>query len=247
MTTKPASERLSARRPIPLPDPPRKRDMQESLRFELTADMNTLTRHFDAERADSTILVAGKGYLCRQRSDMPSSPYPDLLVAFDVDAAFIADTNGYVIREVGKPPDLVLEVASSTTGQLDYTEKRRIYADLGVVEYWRFDHTGGRYHDVALAGDRLTEAGVYRPVEMRTEADGVTWGYSEALSLSLCWVEWRLRFWDRRQERFLPDPSELARELSETQSELDRERQARLEAEARSARLEEELRRRQVP
>ena len=70
--------------------------------------------------------------------------------------------NGYVIEEVGKPPDLVMEVASASTGRNDYTEKRITYADLAVPEYWRFDYTGGAYHDAPLAGDRLSETGVYR-------------------------------------------------------------------------------------
>ena len=38
--------------------------------------------------------------------------YPDLLVAFDVDPAAYRETNGYVIAEKGKPPDLALEIGS---------------------------------------------------------------------------------------------------------------------------------------
>ena len=206
---------------------------------------NTLARHLDALRPDATTFIAGRGYLCRQRSDLPRSPYPDMVVAFGVDAASIGETNGYVISEAGKPPDFVLEIASAHTARRDYIAKRPIYAGLGVMEYWRYDHTGGRQYDAALAGDRLTTEGVYRPIELTTEADGVIWGYSEALSLSVCWVERELRFWDRLRRRYLPGPSEMADPL-----ELDRERSARLAAEtradseaARARQLEEELRR----
>ena len=111
-----------------------------------------------------------------------------MVVAFGVDAASISPANGYVIEEVGKPPDFVLEVASEHTARRDYIVKRPLYAGLGVPEYWRYDHTGGRQYDGALAGDRLTAEGVYRPIELTTEADGVIWGYSDALSLSVCWV-----------------------------------------------------------
>lgn len=244
MTTKPVrpSPQDSGRLP-PLPDPPRKSDMQESLHFERPATMNTLARHLDALRADATTFIAGRGYLCRRRSDLPNCPYPDMLVSFDVDAASISPANGYVIEESGKPPDFVLEVASEHTARRDHIVKRPLYAGLGVPEYWRFDHTGGGYYDAALAGDRLTAEGVYRPLELRTEADGVIWGYSEALSLSVCWVERELRFWDRLQRRYLPGPSEMA-------AELDSERSARLAAESRAdseatraRQLEEELRR----
>ena len=245
MTTKPVEPSQDIRRLPPLPAPPRKWDMQEFLHYDRPAVANTLAHHLDALREDATTFVAGRGYLCRRRSDLPSCPYPDMLVAFGVDAAAIAEANGYVISEVGKPPDLVLEVASEHTGRRDYITKRPIYADLGVVEYWRYDHTGGRQHDAALAGDRLTGEGAYRPIELFTEADGVIWGYSEALSLSLCWVNRELRFWDRAQQRYLPNPPELAGELAETQAELASERTARAAAEARAQRLEEELRRRQ--
>ena len=64
-------------------------------------------------------------------------------MAFGVDPAAIFARNGYVISEVGKPPDFVLEVASESTGRRDYTHKRAIYAEYGVAEYWRFDRSGG--------------------------------------------------------------------------------------------------------
>ena len=211
MTTKPLLAPQAAGRLPPLPDPPRKRDMLETIHFERPGEMNTLARHLDALRPDSTILVGGKGYLCRHRSDLRRQGlalYPDLLVAFDVDPAAIAANNGYEISQVGKPPELALEIASPSTGKNDYTEKRGIYARLGVAEYWRFDYTGGQYHDAALGGDRLTADGIYRPIELHTEPDGVIWGYSEVLGLSLCWVAGRLRFWDPGEGRYLRDPAE---------------------------------------
>ena len=243
---RPGSTAKALRLP-PLPDPPRKTDMQENLHFDRPAEMNTLARHLGALREDSTIFIGGRGYLCQRRSDLPSCPYPDMIVAFDVAAADIGETNGYVIEEAGKPPDLVLEVASSHTAQRDYTQKRDIYAGMGATEFWRFDHTGGNYYDAALTGDRLTAGGVYHPVEMFTEPDGVIWGYSEVLSLSVCWVERRLRFWNRAQQRYLPDQREQAVELADTRNELNLERQARAEAETRVRELEEELRRRDNP
>ena len=59
----------------------------------------------------------------------------------------------------------MLEVASENTGQDDYTEKRDAYAAFGVPEYWRFDPSGGEYHDSPLAGDKLVD-GVYQPIEI---------------------------------------------------------------------------------
>ena len=85
--------------------------------------------------------------------------------------------NGYVIDQVGRPPDLVLEVGTHGKGRLDYTVKRDAYLGYGVAEHWRFDHTDGRYHVSALAGDVLV-AGEYQPVEIPHEPDVLVPGHS---------------------------------------------------------------------
>lgn len=233
MTTKPTA-RLDPRRLEPLPSPP-KLDMEQITNFFQPGDMTTLSMHLDALRPGSTNLVSGNGYLCRTRDDFPRCPYPDVMVAFGVDKESNDITKGYVIDEVGKPPDLVMEIASHRTGQRDYIDKREIYANLGVPEYWRFDHTGGDYHDAPLAGDLLVD-GQYQPIELTIEPDGVIWGYSEALGLSLCWVEGRLRFWDREQGKYLPDPPEDRARADREASRADHEAQARAEETARANR-----------
>ena len=251
MTTKPPATAWEAARLLPpLPDPP-KRDMQQHAHYVMPGVPGTLALHLGAMLPGSTTLIGGQGYLCRRRSDLPSCPYPDMLVAFDVDPDSIDFTNGYVIEEVGKPPDLVLEVASHSTARRDYIDKRVIYSGMGVPEYWRFDHSGGSYHDTGLAADLLTPDGDYQQIAITTEPDGVMWGYSEVLGLSVCWVNGSLRFWDLEGQRYLPNQAELAEALSESEARADaaeaRERQARADADARIRQLEEELRRRQNP
>jgi len=136
--------------------------------------------------------------------------------------------NGYVISEVGKPPDLAMEVGSRSTGRRDYTVKREGYAALSIREYWRFDPSGGEHHDRPLAGDTLVD-GEYVPMEIVVESDDRHWGYSEVLGLELWWEEETLRFRDPVSGEFLLTPEE--------------ERAARESAEARVAELEAELRR----
>lgn len=227
----------------PLPDPPRKKDMQQTQNFERPAVMNTLARFLGALRDDSDVLVSGNGYVCASRSQLPHAPYPDMVVAFGVDRAALINNNGYEVDRVGKPPDFVLEVALERTGRRDYTTKRGDYARLGIPECWRFDHTGGRFHDAALAGDRLVN-GAYQRIEVTPDADGTLRGYSDVLELYLCWDNGRLRFYDWRTQAFLQDPTEL-------EQDRDVERAARLAAEAgrraaeaRVRELEEELQRR---
>ena len=190
--------------PEPLPDPPPVADMEQTK--HITYADQTLETWFHGRREG--VLVNGQGYLCADRRNVRRSPAPDCVVAFDVDVERITYTNGYVISEVGKRPEFVLEVASRTTGRNDYTTKRELYAALGVDEYWRFDHTGGRYHDAALAGDELVD-GAYVPIRLTQEADGVIWGHSAALDLDLCWDDGQLRFYDPATREYLPRATEL--------------------------------------
>ena len=122
----------------------------------------------------------------------------------------------------------MLEVASPTTGRVDYTDKRRDYERFGVGEYWRFDPSDGDYHDVALAGDRLVD-GVYEPIEIEELGEGRSREYSDALGLYVCWESGMLRFLEPDTQSYL-----LAHE---------EERAGRMAAEARVAELEAELRR----
>ena len=122
---------------------------------------------------------------------------------------------------MGKPPDLVLEVGSPYNGRREYAGWLETYARLGVPEFWTFDHSWNLYHDTGLACDLLAPDGSgYIPLELTTEPDGVVWGYSEVLGLSVCWVEGRLRFWDRQQQRYLPNLTEQAAELEEAKARL---------------------------
>ena len=158
---------------------------------------------------------------------------PDGVVAYGVDPKAIVARNGYVISEVGKPPDFVLEVASRSTGRRDYTVKRDGYAGYGVREYWRFDHTGGRFHDAALAGDVLVD-GRYEPLEIIHEPDGLIWGHSEVLGLDLCWRDGELRFRDPLTGGFLPTPEEQQTARIEAETHAEQEHAARIEAETRA-------------
>ena len=226
----------------PLPDPPpREPDMQQDIRIY---DFRRILHLRLAHRSD--VLMAGGGYLRRQAGNEAEQLAPDCVVAFGVNPGGIVARNGYVISEVGKPPDLVLEVASRSTGRRDYTVKREGYAGYGVQEYWRFDPTGGRYHDSALAGDTLVE-GRYEPLPLNRDPDGLLWGYSEVLDLELCWDAGELRLRDHETKQILPTPEQERSLREDAEARADAERQARLSAEThadaeRQARLAAEER-----
>ena len=149
--------------------PPRD-DMQNSLHLDRPAHQAALEAHFG--NVETTIIL----------SEIPVRPtpggypgvrIPDLLIAFNVNFARGVDQNGYSIRDQGKPPDFVLEIASVRTAENDYTTKRLDYAAYGIPEYWRFDPTGGQRYDAPLAGDRLSN-GAYQPIEIVETEPGQT-------------------------------------------------------------------------
>ena len=164
---------------------------------------------------------------------------PDLMFVRDADLALLREQNGYVIDSQGKAPDFVLEVASPTTGRVDYTDKRRDYERFGVGEYWRFDPSGGEYHDVSLAGDRLVD-GEYEAIEIGALGEGRLRGYSEALGLYVCWEDGTLRFFDPAAGSYLRSHEEdVGRaETAEYRAETAEVRVAELEAELRRLRGE---------
>ena len=161
----------------------------------------------------------------------------------------IERNNVYLVWEVGKAPDFILEIGSRSTASRDLSSKRDLYAELGVSEYWRYDETGGDFYGEPLVGERLVD-GEYQRLELRQESDGGTWSHSEALNLDLWWMDGELRFWDPVAGRWLLSHEEerTGRIEAETRADTaealaERERSGRLEAKSRLSELEAELRR----
>lgn len=57
-------------------------------------------------------------------------------------------------RYVEAPPDLVVEVSSPSTRQLELIRKRDVYERFGVPEYWYVDIDAQRVEVYRLTGDR---------------------------------------------------------------------------------------------
>ena len=165
---------------------------------------------------------------------------PDLLIADNINRAVIIEQWGYAIEQQGKPPDLALEVASVTTGGVDYTDKRRDYESYGIPEYWRFDPSGGEYHDAALAGDRLVDS-AYQPIEIEWLDENRCRGYSDFLGLYVCWEHGELRWYDPRTESYIRTHADEVERADHAEAERDREAAARREAEAELDRLKKRL------
>ena len=215
------------------PEYPPRDDMQNWLYLYETAVVTTLAIHYAGEPNVTVASEVPVGPSLPVRAD---ARIPDLMFVRDGDRELMERQRGYAIDRQGKAPDFVLEVASPTTGRADYTDKRTDYERFGVGEYWRFDPSGGEYHDAALAGDLLVE-GKYEPIAIEMLGDDRLRGYSEALGLYVCWEDGMLRFFDPGTESYL-------RSHDEDMARAEEERIARLAAQARAgtaeARAEEE-------
>ena len=214
--------------PEPLPDGM----IQNPLLFEI---LTILTGRFGSNRRPDVFLDSNT-FICYDRRNLNVRVSPDCYIAFGVDARAIRRRWIYLPWEAGKPPDFALEVASETTSRHDVTGKRRIYAEVGIPEYWRFDPSGGELYGAPLIGERLVE-GAYHAIELTTEPDGVLKGYSPALALSLCWHDEWLYLYDPATREYLKSYDQIYQDLEE-------EKAARVLAQANIRQLEEELRRR---
>lgn len=174
----------------------------------------TLAWHF---RDDPQVYVSGNLLLYYVEGDPNERVSPDVFVVFGVPKG---QRRTYKVWEEGKGPDVVFEITSRGTRREDLGDKKLIYADLGVREYFLFDPLG-EYLQPPLQGFRLTPSG-YEPMQEEPLV-------SELLGLTLKVEEGRLRLYDRRTGQRLLTSHEA--------------RAAAIAAEAEIARLRAELER----
>ena len=137
----------------------------------------------------------------------------------------------FKIWEEGKAPDVVIEVTSRSTRRHDSIYKARVYAEIGVKEYFLYDPTGD-YLLPPLKGFRWVEGG-YR--EMAPDESGAL--ACQELRLGLRLEAGRLVIYDWHSGQPLLTEAEAERQAREAAEE-------RAEGEAAAHRaVEEELRR----
>ena len=194
----------------------------------LTETVSTLRVRYN-ERGD--VYVGGDMliYYRMNRNDVRVAP--DVFVVFGVTSRHPRDS--WLVWHEGRAPDFIMEIASSSAWRRDATDKRRIYADMGVTEYVRFDPTGD-YFTPALVMETLEDT-EYREQPLTTDADGVLRGYSAVLDLEICVSpDLKLRLYD-------PTAGQWLRTHQETEAARIESEAARREADAEILRLREEL------
>ena len=170
---------------------------------------------------DPTVFMSGAVFISYDITDGNRRVGPDLFISFGVDNEAIRENlPNYWLWEVGKAPEFVMEVASDSTASRDLNEKRELYQNLGIAEYWRFDSKNGERYGQIMAGERLVD-GVYQPYEVQEGADGSLRCHSDLLDLDF--------YWDEHRGFDVLDPA-----TGVTIDILENERAARLLAEARA-------------
>ena len=214
--------------------------------FQYTAMIETTSalRVWFSNRAD--VYVASDMLMYYRMNDNETRVAPDIYVVFGV-AGNHKRRNWIVWRE-GKAPDFVMEIASPSTWERDATDKRDIYARMGVPEYWRFDPTGEHFSP-ELVGESLVD-GQYRNLPLERDGEGRLWGRSSVLGLDIYVLPGLdLRLYDPASGQWLLTPHEnhearLNAELARLNAEgaLQESETARQQLEAENERLREQLR-----
>lgn len=218
MTVKPDALTDIATKLRQFPEFPPREDMQNPLYLYRPSHITALAVFLGNPE---TTLVLGEVPVSPTLNYRAKVRIPDLTVSYRCNPSLVIEQRGYAIDSQGKAPDFVLEVASVTTGRIDYTEKRLDYESFGIAEYWRFDPTGGDYYDAALAGDRLVD-GRYRQIETEWLDDERCHGYSEALGLYVCWKSGQLRWYDPDSGSYLRTHEEEIIRAERAEAELRR-------------------------
>ncbi len=161
-------------------------------------------------RDNPQVYVSGNLLIYYVEGDPNERIAPDVFVVFGVPKG---QRRVYKVWEEGKGPDVVFEITSRSTRREDLGEKKLIYADLGVKEYFLFDPLN-EYLTPPLQGFRLMPEG-YVPIQ----ADPLV---SEVLGLALQVEGGRLRLYDLRTGQRLLTYKEVQAAVAAAEAEIAR-------------------------
>ncbi|MBI4772345.1 MAG: Uma2 family endonuclease, partial [Chloroflexi bacterium] len=148
------------------------------------------------ERAD--VYVSGNTLLYYEEGNPQACVSPDVFIVFGIPAR---PRRTYRLWEEGRAPDVVFELTSTGTRHKDLREKRLLYEELGVREYFLFDPLR-EYLRPPLQGFRL-ENGFFVSLRPAPLPDGEWQLESETLGLTLHTDGSALRLYDPASGQYL--------------------------------------------
>ncbi|MBW4554991.1 MAG: Uma2 family endonuclease [Trichormus sp. ATA11-4-KO1] len=153
---------------------------------------------------------------------------PDVMVIFDVPPG---GRDNYKVWEEGQVPQVVFEITSKATQKQDQEQKKLLYEQLGILEYWLFDPKG-EWVKEKLQGYRLQDE-IYQPI---------TDGLCQPLGLRVAVEKELLRFYRLDTGDKLLIPTELAELAEQERQRAEQERQRAEQERQRAEKLAEHLR-----
>lgn len=174
-------------------------------------------------RADPNVYVSGNLLLYYEQGNAKKNVAPDVFVVKGIPKE---QRRIYKLWEEGKAPDVVFEISSRATWGDDLQKKWRLYARLGVSEYYLFDPEYD-YLEPPLRAYRLQD-GEYEEIEIDNGRV-----LSPALGLEIVDTGVTLRFFNPASNTFLPTRDEVmrAKEHAESRAAAAEAELARLQAE----------------
>jgi Uma2 family endonuclease len=199
----------------------------------MVALISTLRTYY---RNRPDVFVIGNIFWYYEEGNPSARRSPDVMVVKGVDPKSDLQRRSFKTWEERAVPSVVLEITSEGTADEDLRDKRALYEQQGVSEYFLFDPLR-EYLERPLVGYRLI-GGVYEP--LMPAADGSLPSKELGLRLrpdgeSLALIEMRTG------ERLRASDPETERALEEARARAGVERQAREEA-RRQAEAEREAR-----
>lgn len=177
---------------------------ETDLHRDLMVDaIEAVREHF---RADPSFYVSGNLFVYFEEGNPEAVVAPDFFAVRGVPAG---RRRTYKVWEEGKGPEVVLELTSPSTHREDLGNKRGIYEDLGVKEYFIFDPFAAKSRPV-LRGFRWTEGVLQPAAALREEGENIVFS-SDVLGLELHGGPGTVRWIDPSTGRPLPTREDLRR------------------------------------
>lgn len=176
------------------------------------------------------VYVSGNLLLYYEKDNPKKSVAPDVFVVKGIPKG---QRRIYKLWEEGKAPDVVIELSSRRTWGEDLQKKWRLYARLGVQEYYIFDPEYDYLEPPLRAYRLVAEAGDYEEIEI--QAGRIL---SPALGLELLDYAGTLRFFDPIAGAFLPTSEEVRRAKAQAEARAAKAESRAVEAESRAVEAE---------
>lgn len=210
---------------------------ETGIHVEVMIDLYTILKRYYRRRED--VYVACDMFLYYEQGNPLACRAPDVMVSFGVMGNH--HRRSFRLWEEKVVPTVVFEVTSEKTRRNDQVDKPRIYARIGVSEYFIFDPFG-EYLEPRLQGFRLGAHG-FQPIKL--DADGRL--TSQKLQMAVQTDDLSLRFTDLKTGKPIARADELADKAEHAKREARRVRRrlkgAEQLAEAERKRAEAERKR----